>query len=234
MKRSMQAIALFAASVLGAVLAVNAADTPPKGGGIAVDKDKKTVSIDAKIAPRKLEHLKGEVYPIEVIAAWGYDHAPKGQKAHETVVTFDVKPSDVHKALESLGLMAGKPVKGGETAGAGPDLNLYLDLPNLDGTHKRVSMDKVLLDRKTRKPFPKGVKFRFTGSAMSQPDPTKDEKFYGADLTGTLISVYPVTDETVCQSALTMKEEKYLKLETNAEVLPKEGTPVKLVLEVAK
>jgi hypothetical protein len=29
-----------------------------------------------------------------------------------------------------------------------------------------------------------------------------------------------------------MENEKYLKLETNTRVLPKEGTPVKLVIEV--
>src|SRR5204863_8681087 len=77
--------------------------------GVAVDKAKRTVTIDAKVAPRKLEHLKGEIYPIEVIACWPH---PKGKKAHETVVTIDVMPSDVHKALEQLGLRAGTPVQG--------------------------------------------------------------------------------------------------------------------------
>ena len=67
---------------------------------------------------------------------------------------------------------------------------------------------------------------------MKQPNPDKDEKVYGADLTGTLISIFPVTNETVFQTNLTMKEEKYVKLETNAKLLPKEGTAVKLVLEV--
>ena len=65
------------------------------------------------------------------------------------------------------------------------------------------------------------------------PDPAKDETIYGADLTGTLIAIFPVTDETVLQTNLTMKEEKFLKLETDKKLLPKEGTPVKLVLEVA-
>jgi hypothetical protein len=228
-------LALLVVSVFGIPRITSAADAPvAKGGGVTVDKDKKTVSINAKIAPRALEYLKGEIYPVEVIACWAHEHNPKGQKAHETVVNFDVKPSDVHKALEALGLTPGKPAKGGETPGTGPEVNVYLDLPNPDGTFKRVSIDRVLIDPKTKKPFPKSVKFRFTGSAMSQPDPNKDEKVYGADLTGTLIAIYPVTDETVCQSTLTMKEEKYLKLETNKDVLPKEGTPVKLVLEVAK
>ena len=235
MKHLPFAMALLAVSCLGRPGLISAADAPPaKGGGVVVDKEKKTVTIDANVAPRALEYLKGEIYPVEVIACWAHEHSPKGQKAHETVVNFEVKPSEVHKALESLGLTPGKPAKGGEIPGTGPDVNVYLDLPNPDGTFKRVSIDRVLFDPKTKKPFPKSVKFRFTGSAMSQPDPTKDDKVYGADLTGTLIAIYPVTDETVCQSTLTMKEEKYLKLETNKDVLPKEGTPVKLVLEVAK
>jgi len=94
------------------------------------------------------------------------------------------------------------------------------------------SMDKVLLDPKTKKPFPKSVEFRFTGSAMIQLDPEKPDKTYGADQSGTLIAIYPVTEKTVCQTSLTLKEEKVLKLETNKDVVPKEGTPVKLVLEV--
>jgi len=78
------------------------------------------------------------------------------------------------------------------------------------------------------------VKWRFTGSVQTQPDPAKDEKVYGADLTGTLLSIFPVTNETVFQTSLTMKEEKYLKLETDKKLLPPEGTPVKLVIEVPK
>src|SRR5262249_3560549 len=78
-------------------------------GGVKIDKAKKTVTIDAKMAPRKLEYLKGEIYPIEVIACWPH---PKGKKAHETIVTIDAAPSAVHKALEELGLKSGKPIMG--------------------------------------------------------------------------------------------------------------------------
>src|SRR6476661_9686790 len=74
---------------------------------IVVDKEKKTVTIPAKVAPRKINDPRyTEIYPIEAIATAPF---PKGQKAHETVVTVDVAPSEVHKALESLGLKAGKP-----------------------------------------------------------------------------------------------------------------------------
>src|SRR5688572_29301677 len=100
-------------------------------GGVAIDKEKRTITIDARIAPRKLPHLKGEVYPIEVIASWPH---PKGKKAHETVVTIDAVPSAVHKALVQLGLKPGAPVMGGEKEEPqGPEVNVYLEIPSPDG-----------------------------------------------------------------------------------------------------
>lgn len=197
--------------------------------GIKVDKDKKSVTIDAKVAPRKLPKFD-QVYPVEVIACWP---DPKGKKAHETIVTMDVKPSDVHKALESLGLKPGKPARGENTEAVGPEVKISLEIPDGGGTRK-LSIHRFLIDPKTKQAFPRDVKFRFTGSVMSKPDPTKADEVYGADLSGTLIAIYPVTDETVCQTSLTMKDEKHLKLDVDATVMPKEGTPVKLIIELAK
>jgi hypothetical protein len=196
--------------------------------GIKVDRDKKAVIIDAKVAPRKLARFD-QVYPVEVIACWP---DPKGKKAHETIVTIDVKPSDVHKALESIGLKPGKPARGENTEAAGPEVKVSLEVPDGGGTRK-LSIHRFLTDPKTKQPFPRDVKFRFTGSAMTRPDPAGPE-VYGADVTGTLIAIYPVTDETVLQTSLTMKDEKHLKLDVDPAVLPKEGTPVKLVIEAAK
>jgi hypothetical protein len=199
--------------------------------GIKIDKEKNAVIIDCKIAPRKLEYLKGEIYPIEVIACWAH---PKGKKAHETVVTIDIMPSAVHKALESLGLKPGTPVMGeAKDPPQGPEVAVFLEIPGPDGQPKKVPIERALVDPKSNKPMPK-VKWRFTGSVMSKPAADKDETVYGADLTGTLISIFPVTNECVMQTNLTMKEEKYLKLETDKTLLPKEGTPVKLILEVKK
>jgi hypothetical protein len=201
---------------------------------LVVDKDKGTVTIQAKIAPRiiadpRYKREDGKPYPLEVIACWPF---PKGQKAHETVVTIDVKPSEVHKALESLGLKAGKPVVGeSKERPQGPEVKIYVEVPAEGGKSKRLPIERVLMDPKTNKPMP-AVQWRFTGSIMKQPNPDKDEKVYGADLSGTLISIFPVTNETVFQTNLSMKEEKYVKLETNAKLLPKEGTAVQLILQV--
>jgi hypothetical protein len=204
--------------------------------GIAVDKEKKTITIDARVAPRKLPHL-AETYPIEVIACWAYKAEPKpgersGKKAHETVVTIDVLPSEVAKAFEQLGAKPGKPAVGEAAKSEGPEVNVYIDVPQGAGAAKRLTLDKVLIDPKTRKGLPKGVKFRFTGSAMVKLDADKPEEMYGADRSGTLIMLFPVDAETVLQSSLTMKEEKFLKMDVNKDVLPKEGEAVKLVLEL--
>jgi hypothetical protein len=205
------------------------ADAP---SGVTVDREKKTVLIDAKIAPRKIDDPRyKEIYPIEVIACWAF---PKGQKAHETVVTIEAKPSEVHKALESLGLKPGKPAFGeSKEPPQGPAVNVYLEFPTPDGQLRRVPVEKALVDPKTNKPLPK-VQWRFTGSVLSKPDPNAEQTVYGADLTGTLIAIFPVTNQTVFQTGFTMKEEKFVKLETDKKLLPKEGTPVKLILEVPK
>lgn len=200
----------------------------PVCGQLKVDKEQGTVAIPCKIAQRKLPNLP-EIYPIEVIACLP---APKGQKAHETIVTFEVAPTEVHKALESLGLKAGKPARGEGTAAEGPELKIFLDLPT-EGEPKRTPIEKCVVDRKTGKTLPP-LKWHFTGSVLKQPDPTKEEKAYGADLTGTLIAVFPVTDETVLQSSLTMKEEPLIKLDTNKKILPAEGTAVTLIIQLSK
>src|SRR5438309_10915310 len=85
--------------------------------------------------------------------------------------------------------------------------------------------------RDSGKPVPM-LKWHFTGSVLKQPDPEKDDRVYGADLTGTLITLLPVTDETVIQSSLTAADESRFKLETDKKLLPREGTAAKLVSEV--
>jgi hypothetical protein len=189
--------------------------------GFTVDKDKRTLTIPAKVAPRKLPNLK-QVYPLEVIATFP---APRGQKAHETVVIYEAKPSAIHKALVGLGLKPGKPGLGENSKASGPLVEIFLEV---DG--KKIPIEETMVDLKSGKALPK-LKWHFTGSAEKMPDPEKDDKVYGADLTGTLITIFPVTDDTVFQSGLGARDEGKWKLEVNRKVLPKEGTAVKLIIQ---
>lgn len=195
---------------------------------VKVDRKARTVSLPCAVAPRKLPQLNA-VYPIEVIATYP---TPDGQKAHETVVTFDkgIRPGDVHAALQQLGLKPGKPARDEGSKAEGPAVRIYLELPGRDGKPKRVPVEQLLTDTRTKKPLPPVV-WHFTGSAARQPDPEKADLVYGADVTGTLIAVFPVTDDVVIQGNFSLKDESRLKLETTKDVLPKEGTALKLVIE---
>ena len=201
-------------------------EEPRDPNALTVDKASKTVVVSGIVAVRKLPTLD-RTYPIEVIGTYA---APRGQKAHETVVTFKgVRPSDVHQALESLGLKPGKPAYGEGTQAVGPTAKVFIELPGKEGKVERIPIEKCLVHRDTGKPMVP-LKWHFTGSVRKQPDPEKDATAYGADLTGTFLSLFPVTDCCVLQTQLTMKDEPNFKLETDPKVLPKEGTPVKLVI----
>lgn len=159
-------LAILVTILFGLTAAVaSAADTP----GIVVDKAKRTIAIDAKVAPRKIDDPRfKEIYPIEVVACWAF---PKGEKSHETVVTIDIKPSLVHKALEDLGLKAGRPAIGEDKdhpAGEGPKVNVFIEVPTEDGSTKKIAIEKILVDKKTLKPIGK-VDWRFTGSCSGSP-----------------------------------------------------------------
>lgn len=210
----------WAVAVLMAVVAASSGWS----ADLVVDREKRTIIVPAKVAPRKIDDPRyQEIYPLEVIATYPF---PKGKKAHETLITLDVKPSEVHKALESLGLKPGKPARTAEDTQTGPAVRLFLDLaPGKGG--RRIPVEQLLVDRKTGKPIPK-VKWLFTGSVMTRTDPDKPE-VYGADEAGTLIAIFPVTAETVFQSSLSLKDEKYVKLEASPK-LPPVGTPVNLVI----
>jgi hypothetical protein len=227
MKRLVFALGLLAAAWSGEIVTAQEKKESSKGTGVTVDEAKRCVYVEAKVAPRKLPNLD-QVYPIELVAGWG---APKGKKAHEIVVSVDVDPSEVHKGLEKLGLKPGKPAKGEGAKAEGPIVNVSIEVPDDAGGTKRVPLEKILWDPKTKKAPPKPT-FVFTGSVQTAVDPNKpDEKKYGADVTGSLIVLFPVSDEVVLQTTWTMKEEKFLKLDVNPASLPKEGTPVKLVIE---
>ena len=74
--------------------------------------------------------------------------------------------------------------------------------------------------------------WHFTGSTFRQPDPEKSDFVYGANLSGTLITIFPVTDEAVLQAGLPAEAESAWRLDTNTKILPKEGTTARLVLQV--
>jgi hypothetical protein len=219
-RHHLAAISLLACLAAGFALA---ADKPldKVSDKILINKEKRTITVPARVAPRKIDDPRyKEIYPIEVIATFPF---PRGKKAHETVVTFEAKPSAVHKALTDFGLKPGKPAKTLTDVQKGPEVKIYLQI----GKARPVPIERFLVDSRTGKQMP-AVKWLFTGSEMRKPAPDKPE-VYGADEMGTLIAIFPVTADTVFQSSLSLKDEKYVKLETN-DKLPKVGMAVNLII----
>ena len=219
--------AALLALAMACVLPCAAFDAPkPAPTAIKIDKAKRTITIPAKVAPRKIDDpAYKEIYPLEVVAAFPF---PRGKKAHETAITIEAKPSDVHKALVELGLKPGKPATNPTETQTGPEVKIMLDIaPGKGG--RLIPVEQFLEDKKSGKPMPK-VKWLFTGSVMVSTDPDKP-KVYGADDKGTLIAIFPVTGETVFQSSLSLEDEKYVKLEASKK-LPAVGTAVNLVIIV--
>jgi hypothetical protein len=201
-------------------------EEPRDPNALKVDKAAKTITIACAIAPRRLPQFD-QKYPIEVIAT---SPTPRGQKAHETLVTFKgFKPSDLNKAIMELGLKPGKPAYGEDSRAQGPEVKMFLEI-TVDGKPKKLPLEQCLV-LPGGKAVPE-LKWHYTGSILKQPDPEKDDKVFGADITGTLISLFPVTDCCVFQSQWTMKEESMYKLESNEKLIPKEGTAAKLIIQV--
>ncbi len=196
------------------------------GATLQIDKPKRTVRIPCRIAPRKLPTL-ADVYPLEVIACFP---APIGQKSHETAVSTEVKPSDLHQALLQLGLQPGAPVHGDTTEQpTGSEVSLALEITDVTGQLRVIPIEETLIDERTGRSMPP-LKWFFTGSVLREPAAAGLPRAYAADLSGTLITLFPVTSETVLQSSLSMKPRATLRLDTDKALLPPEGTAARLII----
>lgn len=227
-------IAGAAAALAVAGFVTAAAPKADGAAGVTVDKEHKTVTVEAVIAPREVlkdGSGKFQIYPIEVFACHSKEGG--GQKAHETVLNVSVKASEVHKAIESLGLKPGKPGFVGRNKAQGPEIKMFIEWDD-GGKAKRIPAEDSVVDIKTGKKLGERPNFKwlFTGSSMVNPDPEKDDVEYGANVYKTLVGIYPVTDYCCIQT--NQEEGPDEKLETNAKILPKIGTKVKLIIQVPK
>ena len=100
-----------------------------------------------------------------------------------------------------------------------------------------MDLASAVVDRRTGLPLDGGastagrrVRWLFTGSALIKADPRSEEEIYGAEFSGTMVTIFPVTDETVFQSTLGMDAEALFNLEV-AGILPAIGSKVRLLIE---
>ena len=148
--------------------AAAAGATTDAAAGITVDKEKRTVTIAAKVAPRKLDDPKfKEIYPIEVIATLPVpqgQEGPRDGRHHRRQA--ERRPQGAGRAWASS--RASRPRRP-RTSRPGPEVQLFLEIP----PGKAASACRSSSSWSTRrpsKPMPK-VKWLFTGSAMVEAGP---------------------------------------------------------------
>ena len=103
--------------------------------GITVDKEKKTVTIDCKIAPRKIDDPSfKEIYPdrghrLLAVPKDPGKGGPEGPRNRGHL--RQIKPSEVHKALEEPGPQGRHAGHGRHQKDVpqGPEVNLFLEIP---------------------------------------------------------------------------------------------------------
>jgi outer membrane protein assembly factor BamB len=193
---------------------------PDPQGAVAVDKEKKTVRVPARSPRASWRTCRRS------IRSRSWRPGPR-RRARRPRDGRDVR-SDAERGPQGARVAGAQARQARPRRGSapGPELELRLEIAAAGNAPARsIRFESILSDKKTGKPLP-NIKWHFTGSAL------KDGKF-GADVSGTLISLYPVTDEVVMQSGLTMREEGMIKLDTAKNQLPPEGTAVTLVIKPA-
>ena len=153
-----------------------------------------------------------------------------GTNEHESVLRSAVKPSHLHMAMLMIGLKPGEPVHYSPSTKkwfppSGPPVQISVEYER-DGKTVSYPGYRLLRDVKTKKearPFA----WVFTGSRVME-----DGK-YAADVTGYLVSVVNFDLTVIDVPQLASNANETLEWEYNAELVPKTGTKVWMVIEPA-
>jgi len=191
-------------------------------GKAKYDVKKKTVIIEGEI---KIRDSQGE--PIELLAA-----AVGSDKMHETVFACDVKPSDLHKALVSVGLIPssyGVQERDEIKDIVGDKVAVWVEWTK-DNATLRVRSEDLFLDARFDRPWERWG-WVFVGSLGPVQDPKTGQvtQVYRPNIEKSLIVNYH-SPNTVLDNprAVGAFDEIFL---TNSEFIPPVGTKVRLVFK---
>ena len=152
----------------------------------------------------------------------------KGFNDYEALVRSEVKPSHLHLALLAIGLKQGQPLRYSQAAQkwfppSGPPLQISMEYQK-DGKTLIDPAWKWLRDVHSKKAAPP-MTWVFVGSGL-----LPDGK-YAADVTGYLVSIVNFALAVVDVPELASSSNELLEWERNADVTPKAGTTVWMILE---
>ena len=143
-----------------------------------------------------------------------------GGRDYESLLTLVCRPSALKFALLLLGL------RDGETNGAPLRLDVEWDVA---GKPHRVPVETLLLDRTTGKP-PTGLPFFFSGSFFG-PDLTGSNQIFHADIEQAHVALWwqPAVLINVHGEHGNPYRSDAQGFEVNSRLVPKVGTPIKLI-----
>lgn len=179
-----------------------------------LDKKRRAVIIDGEVCLREGQ--------LEMFAC------PKGTKEHESVVSLNCLPQEVHAGLLALGAKSGTPVKfDPEYAPATGDIvDIYILWKDAEGKRHQVRAQEWIKHAKTQKAM--AFDWVFAGSGFWKDEET-GKMHYQAD-GGDFICVSNFPTATLDLPVESSQANSELLFIAMTEVIPPKGTKVRLVL----
>lgn len=186
-----------------------------------VDEKAGTVSFSAKTLKTDVyEQLKGAIEYLIVL--------PKG-KAYESCFVAPVDAMKLHEALQKLGAKPGKPAADATTPATGSVLKISVRWK--DGEKERTEpIEKFVYDEDIKKPM-ENVPWVYSGSKEGFV-PALNDLGLMVLANNNLLGLYQGDPTTLITHPLCLMTGHRYKV--NKELLPKEGTPVTIVIQAVK
>jgi hypothetical protein len=190
----------------------------------AVDEKAGTVSFAAKAC-------KQDVYP-ELKGALEYILVNRGGKSYECLFEAHVDARAVLEGLQRAGAKPGKPAEIQEDKTIIPEgsrVRVWVEWKQ-EGKDRRDPIEAFVLDEKTKQPM-EAKGWLFTGSKKAF-NPATEKQDLQVLLTKNLATLYWIDGSALLTNPEFSKNGG--RYRTNKVLFPKEGTPVRIVLEAAK
>jgi hypothetical protein len=189
--------------------------------GLKVDEKAAQVSFGAKACKTDIHpQLKGAIEYLITM--------PRGKSYESCFEAGPIDPLKLHEALQKIGLKPGHPANEAKTA-EGDKLKISIEWK--DGDKSRTEpIESFVVDEETKKPMQK-VQWLYSGSKQGYV-PEKDAMDLMVVSSRNLLGLYQ-GDPTplIVNPEPLMVGHRY---KANRQLLPKEGTPVRIIIEAAK
>ncbi|HEX4793372.1 MAG TPA: YdjY domain-containing protein [Humisphaera sp.] len=181
--------------------------------------------VDFDVAKKQ---VRVECEALAVSAPLEFFCCVRGTNEHESVLRTEAMPSNIQTALLAIGLQPGAPITYNQAANKwipphGPPLHLSVEFDK-DGKTISYPAYRWLRNQKTKQE-PKAFTWVFAGSRVMP-----DNKF-AADVTGYVVSICNFDLTMIDVPELVSSANETLEWERNAELMPKAGAKVWMVIE---